>query len=709
LVLNSTSTSQSVKVVGAGPTTGVTMVSGEKALIAWDGSDFVKVASSTADGVTTLSFGTTGLTPNSATAGAITVAGTLVAANGGTGQSSYTTGDLLYATGSTALSKLGIGTNGQVLTSTGTAPQWSTLSGVAVTTFSAGTTGFTPSTATSGAVTLAGTLATTNGGTGLTSFTANGVLYASSTSALATGSALTFDGTTLTATRGIAVNSSGTATSGFYNGVAISGYDALGWTGTSTLVLGGYRSLQWTDTAFYVGGSEGARLTGTGLGIGTSSPTSQLTVGSGATANPASTVTFQKSTASEYRLKLTSNSFNSNGEWLGLGFGYSDNYMKAAVIAEAKDGNGRANLHFALQADANSTNASLSDSKMVLTYSGNLGLGVTPSAWWSGSRAIQVGNGASFEGRPGSNIASMGSNYFINTSGVSTYISSAAATQYYQSAGQHIWQTAASGNAGDPISFTQAMTLDASGRLQIGGTTAYDSAMLSITTPSQTFSFIADGGTTSNKSRGGFFHPSVNVFALNVDGASGILAFTQNGTERARITSDGNLLVGTTASTIATITQNSLVARVSNGSLLVHHENGNTGSDFAGFGYDSSTIGTISQNSTTTVGYNTSSDYRLKNTIAPMTGALAKVALLKPVTYKWNADGSDGQGFIAHELAEIVPECVNGEKDAVDEDGNPKYQGIDTSFLVATLTAAIQELKAELDSVKAELATLKGK
>jgi hypothetical protein len=451
------------------------------------------------------------------------------------------------------------------------------------------------------------------------------------------------------------------------------------------------------------------RLTSTGLGIGTSSPTSQLTVGSGATANPASTVTFQKSTASEYRLKLTSNSFNSNGEWLGLGFGYSDNYMKAAVIAEAKDGNGRANLHFALQADANSTNASLSDSKMVLTYSGNLGLGVTPSAWWSGSRAIQVGNGASFEGRTGSNIASMGSNYFINTSGVSTYISSAAATQYYQSAGQHIWQTAASGNAGDPISFTQAMTLDASGRLQIGGTTAYDSAMLSITTPSQTFSFIADGGTTSNKSRGGFFHPSVNVFALNVDGASGILAFTQNGTERARITSDGNLLVGTTASTIATITQNSLVARVSNGSLLVHHENGNTGSDFAGFGYDSSTIGTISQNSTTTVGYNTSSDYRLKNTIAPMTGALAKVALLKPVTYKWNADGSDGQGFIAHELAEIVPECVNGEKDAVDEDGNPKYQGIDTSFLVATLTAAIQELKAELDSVKAELATLKGK
>jgi hypothetical protein len=84
-----------------------------------------------------------------------------------------------------------------------------------------------------------------------------------------------------------------------------------------------------------------------------------------------------------------------------------------------------------------------------------------------------------------------------------------------------------------------------------------------------------------------------------------------------------------------------------------------------------------------------------------MTGALAKIALLKPCTYKWNADGSDGQGFIAHELDEVVPGCVTGEKDAVDFDGNPVYQGIDTSFLVATLTAAIQELKAEFDAYKA--------
>jgi hypothetical protein len=126
-------------------------------------------------------------------------------------------------------------------------------------------------------------------------------------------------------------------------------------------------------------------------------------------------------------------------------------------------------------------------------------------------------------------------------------------------------------------------------------------------------------------------------------------------------------------------------------------------------------VGVIQTNGSGT-SYVTSSDYRLKENVAPMTGALAKVALLKPCTYTWKIDGSDGQGFIAHELQAVVPDAVTGKKDAVetyiDEDGNEqtriKPQGVDTSFLVATLTAAIQELKAELDATKAEVAALKG-
>jgi hypothetical protein len=117
-------------------------------------------------------------------------------------------------------------------------------------------------------------------------------------------------------------------------------------------------------------------------------------------------------------------------------------------------------------------------------------------------------------------------------------------------------------------------------------------------------------------------------------------------------------------------------------------------------------VGTITRNGASAIAYNTSSDYRLKNTVAPMTGALAKVALLKPCTYKWNADGSAGEGFIAHELAEVCPQAVTGRKDAVDAKGNAVYQGIDTSFLVAILTAAIQEQQAMIATLTARIAAL---
>ena len=117
-----------------------------------------------------------------------------------------------------------------------------------------------------------------------------------------------------------------------------------------------------------------------------------------------------------------------------------------------------------------------------------------------------------------------------------------------------------------------------------------------------------------------------------------------------------------------------------------------------GFNYNTSTnVGSINITSSAT-SYSTSSDYRLKENITPISGALTKVAQLKPVNFKWKADNSDGQGFIAHELAEVCPDAVVGTKDELDKDGNPKYQSIDTSFLVATLTAALQETKALIDT-----------
>ena len=192
---------------------------------------------------------------------------------------------------------------------------------------------------------------------------------------------------------------------------------------------------------------------------------------------------------------------------------------------------------------------------------------------------------------------------------------------------------------------------------------------------------------------------------VTVNSSGGTVTVSTAGAEAMRIDTSGYVGIGCTA-------------RLGNGGIFIRPNStvgaaeiswnraDSASSSFIQTFYNNQNIvGSISYNNATT-SFSVTSDYRLKNTVTPMTGALAKVALLKPCTYKWNVDGSDGEGFIAHELAEIVPQCVTGQKDAVDANGKPQYQGIDTSFLVATLTSAIQELSALVTTQSATITSL---
>jgi hypothetical protein len=190
-------------------------------------------------------------------------------------------------------------------------------------------------------------------------------------------------------------------------------------------------------------------------------------------------------------------------------------------------------------------------------------------------------------------------------------------------------------------------------------------------------------------------------------GASSYIGLNTGGSERARIDSSGNFLIGGTDAygklRVLNSTANSGIridqttSSTNYAAFLCNVDN--AGNDLVYWAYQGVKKGSVTTNGST-VAYNTSSDYRLKNSVTPMMEGLATISALKPVTYKWNTDDSDGEGFIAHELQEVIPLAVTGEKDAIDRDGNIDPQSVDYSKIVVHLVAAIQELKAEIDALK---------
>lgn len=191
------------------------------------------------------------------------------------------------------------------------------------------------------------------------------------------------------------------------------------------------------------------------------------------------------------------------------------------------------------------------------------------------------------------------------------------------------------------------------------------------------------------------------------------MLFGTNNAERMRIDTSGNLLVNASSSQPAGASYPGQVSVISAGGSTKTGINIATSSSSASkmieFQYTGFGVAGVITTTVNSTAYTTSSDYRLKENVQPMVGALQKIAQLKPCSYTWKFDGSASEGFIAHELAEVCPNAVVGVKDEVDKNGKPIYQGIDTSFLVATLTAAIQEQQAMIEELKTKVAALEAR
>ena len=281
--------------------------------------------------------------------------------------------------------------------------------------------------------------------------------------------------------------------------------------------------------------------------------------------------------------------------------------------------------------------------------------------------------------------------------------------------GAHItFNTTSAASSDNPFGISERMRIDSSGFVGIGETDPDRQLHLKSSVPAIRLEDSDVSGLYHE-----FLATAAGEFQFKADGgnvqSNSSFTFTIDGSEKMRISSGGVVTIGNTS-------QDPIADRV-NGFSAGHNGNGRlklmqTGTDAllvgrggAGnvtrFYYNAtgsaSQVGSISITSSST-SYNTSSDYRLKENVVDMTGALDRVEQLQPKRFNFISDAETTvDGFIAHEVQSVIPEAITGEKDAVDDEGNPEYQGIDQSKIVPLLVGAIKELKAEIETLKSQI------
>ena len=254
--------------------------------------------------------------------------------------------------------------------------------------------------------------------------------------------------------------------------------------------------------------------------------------------------------------------------------------------------------------------------------------------------------------------------------------------------------------AADTIAFSEggaeAMRIDSSGRVGIN-----------VTSPLYKLQVDGDAALTDTSSLYWATAGATTRTSITGDSSGNLKLQTgASNTERLRIDSSGNVGIGT-ATAIGKFTVEAAGGGASTTPITTNSITG-AGTRFAaGFYYSGAKVGGIEVTASAT-SYVTSSDYRLKTNLEPISNGIERVKQLPVYRFNWIADqsGNKVDGFVAHEAKQIIPECVSGEKDAVDADGKPIYQGIDQSKIVPLLTAALKEAIAKIETLEAKVTAL---
>ena len=344
--------------------------------------------------------------------------------------------------------------------------------------------------------------------------------------------------------------------------------------------------------------------------------------------------------------------------------------------------------------------------------SGNLGFGVTPSSWDSTYKALQVGSRSMFYGI--GSEANMANNAYYNAG--YKYVASSAAGLYTIDANVHKWYNAASGTAGNAISFTQAMTLDANGKLLVGGTTS------DLSSTSQAMIMGSGGlavqytGTTGTLLQvvPGAANGTVDFKADARSGNYPAMTFYTFATERARITSSGELLVGTTSASI-TSGLGTKIGNDSAGAFVSTVTSSTTnGASFAYTYYSTGAGayrfyvgagGTVFATSTT---ISSLSDARYKENIRDLDAGLSEIMALQPRKFDWKegkgANIKNARGFIAQEFEQVFPDMIDEWRDEAPE-GEAPYKSV-RADLIPVLVKAIQEQQAIIETLTSRIEAL---